>query len=249
MNEKIENQETSEVETNETTTPKRNYFSWWTGATLATKITFIRLALIPLIMFFYIGANEFYNSDFFFYWGKIVALILFIIAAATDYLDGWIARKFDQVSDTGKLFDPIADKLLVLTGVALIVTDPFLISAQSGFLPSWVAIFIIFIPVARDTIIAIIRQLALNKGIVIGADKVAKAKSIFMFIALSLFMLYAANVGRISNYLIEEGLFLDLIRYTAWSTMIVALALTIISGVNYVVKFQKGQSAEVESTD
>jgi len=239
MNEKIETLDTKEPETAEKKPNK--YFVWWTGATLATKITFVRLMLIPFIMFFYIGANEF-SVYFFNDWGKIIALILFIVAALTDYLDGWIARKYNQVSDTGKLFDPIADKLLVLTGLVLIVTDPSIMNnAHSNFLPAWAATFVVFIPVARDIVIAIVRQLALNKGIVIGADNIAKAKSIFLFIATALFMLYAANATRVSGEtFLGTGTFFDVFRYIAWTTMVIALALTIISCVNYIVKFNKG---------
>ncbi|MCL2756255.1 MAG: CDP-alcohol phosphatidyltransferase family protein [Firmicutes bacterium] len=250
--EEIKEQElTTDVETSESS-PKKNYFAWWTNSTLATKVTFARLAMIPFIIFFYIGANEFTASDFFFYWGKIVALIIFIVAVATDYLDGYLARKRNEVSDVGKLLDPIADKLLAFTAFALIVTDTRLLASDpDGFLPGFAAALIILIPISRDLIVGIIRQLAATKGIVMAADKIAKAKTMLMFLSLTLFMIYAANFNFSSTAthtpFLGTDLFFDMFRYIAWFFMIVTMALTVISCVNYIIKYNKAQKELIET--
>jgi len=223
---------------------KANYFAWWTGCTTATKITYARLMFIPLILFFYIGAIEFTGSDFFFFWGKLIAFILFVIAGATDWLDGYVARKYNQVSDTGKLLDPIVDKLLALTAFVLIVTDAHILGDADidRFLPVFAAAIIIFVALARDYIVNIIRQLAASKGIVIPADQTAKIKTTLQFIALGMFMFYAAdfNLSAGERYgVLGLNLLFDIYRYVAWFVMIAATVLTIISCVIYIVKYNK----------
>jgi len=82
---------------------------------LPNKLSLLRIFLIPVMLFFYL-------ADFVPY-GKVIALAVFIIAAFTDFLDGKIARKHNLVTNLGKLLDPIADKLLVMSGLLLVVID------------------------------------------------------------------------------------------------------------------------------
>ena len=84
---------------------------------LPNKITLIRIILIPFMVFFYLA--DFIPN----FWGKIVALVIFIIAALTDMLDGQIARKKGLVTNFGKFFDSIADKLLTMSALLLVVCD------------------------------------------------------------------------------------------------------------------------------
>ncbi|MCL2570498.1 MAG: CDP-diacylglycerol--glycerol-3-phosphate 3-phosphatidyltransferase [Firmicutes bacterium] len=219
---------------------KAGIFGWWTNSTLATKITYIRLAFVPLILFFYIGAIEFVGSDFFFFYGKLIAFILFAVACVTDWLDGYIARKHNQVTDTGKLLDPIVDKVLTLSAFVLIVTDAQILGDADfdRFLPVFAAALIIFIPLARDYIVNIIRQLAATKGITIPADKTAKIKTMLQFLALGMFLFYAADYN-MDPSILGLGMFFDIYRYVAWFAMISATILTIVSCVIYVNKYNK----------
>ena len=249
----MENQENEIVQTQEEVVefkPKRpvgDYFRWWTNATLATKVTYARLALIPLILFFWIGAIEF-NSDFFFSYGKLIAFLLFVVAVATDFLDGWIARRFNQVSDTGKLLDPICDKLLALTAFVLIVVDPQLMDDFDNMMPRFAAILIIFLAISRDYIVSVIRQLSAQKGIAMGADTTAKAKTVVMFIALALFMFYAADYN-LNNPVLGVGTFFDVFRYISWFLMAVASGLTVISCGIYLYKYNKPKVEEIVGDD
>lgn len=218
---------------------------WWSETTLATKITLSRLLFIPFILFFYIGAIEFTSSEFFLSYGKLIAVILFVIAAATDWLDGYVARLRDEVSDAGKLLDPIVDKILVLSGLVLVVMDPVLLEDLDNMMLTWAGILILFFMISREFIVAAVRQLSLQKGITIGADQFGKAKTIFQFVAITLFMLYAVAIEKAD---ITDGIFYEIFRYTAWFTMITAVILSIASAVNYIIKFQmsKTQAEETE---
>ena len=82
---------------------------------IPNKLSMLRIILIPFMLFFYL-------ADFVPY-GKIIAIAIFIVAAFTDMLDGHIARKYNLVTNLGKLLDPIADKLLVMSALLLVVVD------------------------------------------------------------------------------------------------------------------------------
>ncbi|AHI54080.1 CDP-diacylglycerol-glycerol-3-phosphate 3-phosphatidyltransferase [Spiroplasma sabaudiense Ar-1343] len=153
----------------------------------ANRITMIRLLLIPVIvilMVFY----QFPGSPLFDVWNQtinigthyqlpiayLVAGILFIIAAFTDFLDGYIARKFNQVTTFGKFFDAIADK--VLTNTVLIVF------ACSGIVPIWMAVVLI----ARDFIIDAVRQILATKEVIMAANWMGKIRAAMEMVGMSL---------------------------------------------------------------
>ena len=108
----------------------------------------------------------------------LVAGALFIIASLTDFIDGYIARKYQMVTDLGKMLDAIADKILV--------NSILIILATSGFIHPIIPVVI----VCRDTVVDIIKMIAGNKGKVVGAIKTGKIKTIFMMIGISLTMFY-----------------------------------------------------------
>lgn len=108
----------------------------------------------------------------------IIGGILFIIASLTDFLDGYLARKNNQVTDFGKFVDAIADKVLV--------NSVLIIFAVEGVISPIIPVVIIF----RDTIIDSIRMLASNKGVVIAAGKAGKLKTACMMVGLSLVFFY-----------------------------------------------------------
>lgn len=108
----------------------------------------------------------------------IIAGVLFIIASITDMIDGRIARKYNMVTDLGKMLDAIADKILV--------NSVLIILATSGFIHPIIPVII----VSRDTIVDIIKMIAGTKGKVIGAIKLGKVKTIFMEIGIVLTLFY-----------------------------------------------------------
>ena len=186
---------------------------------LPNKLSLSRLLMIPLIVFFYL-------ADFIPYGiGKIVAIVIFIAAALTDMLDGKIARKHNLVTNLGKFLDPIADKILTATVFFLILAD--------GTLPAPYGVIIVTIIIAREFMVSALRQLAANKGIVLAADKWGKAKTFVQMIALPLCMLlsYIYTCGfNTPNWLV---LTMQIVSFTFIGA---ATLLTIVSGVNYLVK-------------
>ena len=164
-----------------------------------------------------------------------IATVFFIILAATDSLDGYLARSRNEVTTFGKFMDPLADKLLVCSALIALV--------ELGILPAWVVIIII----ARDFIMSGIRLVAASQGEVIAASWYGKFKTAFQMVAIVMFML-RGSVGR----LFGEG-FAGVFEVLSWIVMGIALVLTIVSLVDYFVKaryllgFARKEGEESES--
>ena len=202
--------------------------------TTATKITLSRFALIPLIIFFYLSGTLVMNA-FFIQYGKLIAMILFIIAAATDWVDGYIARKYNQISDMGKLLDPIADKMLVYTGFILVATDAFIIHGLNNLLPVWLIVIAFVATLGRDLIVNALRMVASEKKIVIAADNLGKLKSVLQFAAISLLMFWSFDyMMRVFEY----GLLLEIFEYLCIFVLSAATIVCVYSGVNYMVQYK-----------
>lgn len=186
---------------------------------LPNKITTIRILLIPFMIFFYL-ANFIPNG-----WGKIIALIIFIGAALTDMLDGHYARKYNLTTDLGKFLDPIADKLLVTSALLLVVCDGTVV-APYGVL---VAIIIL----GRELIISAFRQIAAAKNFVMAADFWGKIKTFVTDISLpALFLLSFFYANGVAN----GTMFLTVFEIINYVLLGASVALTIVSGINYILK-------------
>ena len=156
--------------------------------------------------------------------GKLIATILFIIASITDFLDGYLARKNNEVTNTGKFLDPIADKLLVMAGILIIIQD--------AILPVYVYIIACALVFARDYLVNSLRQVASTKGVVIAADKSGKIKTLLLDIALVGMMLLGINKQQ--NWF--EGLGIDIFSYIVYAIGILALFMVIYSSIDYFIK-------------
>ena len=185
---------------------------------LPNKLSLLRIFLIPVMMFFYL--------ENFFPYGKIVALAVFIVAVLTDTLDGYIARKYNLVTDLGKLLDTNADKILILSALLLIICDGTIIAP-------W-GVIIATIILGRDMLISAFRQIAASKGIVMAADKWGKIKAIITDIAVLTFFVVA-----FLNDMSISGLVFDIFNITSYVLMGIAVVLTIYSAINYIVKNRK----------
>lgn len=140
--------------------------------TLATKITFIRLALIPVYMVaMYLSGGE----SGLWMW---VALGVFILASVTDFVDGNIARKYHQVSDLGKFLDPLADKLLTIAAMVMF--------CQWGRFPGWALMIVL----TREFGVTGLRLVAAGKGKVIAAGWSGKVKTASTMVALCVQMAF-----------------------------------------------------------
>ena len=138
---------------------------------------------------------------------RIVANVLFIVASLTDLFDGKIARKYNLVTNFGKFMDPLADKLLVCSALICLI--------ELGQLPAWVVIIII----SREFIISGFRQVAADNGVVIAASYWGKFKTTFQMAAVILMIFNIPALTLVTNIVV-----------------VIAVALTIISLVDYVAK-------------
>jgi CDP-diacylglycerol--glycerol-3-phosphate 3-phosphatidyltransferase len=214
-----------------------------TKITLATKITIARMVILPFIVFFYLSGS-FIDSWFLQQHGRLIGLALFLIAFLTDWLDGYIARKYNQISDLGKLLDPIADKLLTVVGISLIITDPevvrFSFYHDYALMPLWFAVSLICFAMARDFIVSLTRQVAADKGIIIAAHWSGKIKTVVMLSGVALTMLFAylsfLNFHLGSFNITNE---VDFMGYICLFLLSACIVLNIYSAYDYVDRYRK----------
>ncbi len=155
--------------------------------------------------------------------GHWIALISFIIAAVSDFVDGWLARKLGMVTPMGKLLDPVADKVLV--GAAYVY-----LSAQ-GLCPVWVTVLIL----AREFLVTGLRQIAIEAGQVIAADRLGKWKTGFqLMFCITCLVWFAFQPIHSANPLVALLRYLsDIHGWLQPVSMWLALGLTLLSGWNY----------------
>ena len=150
--------------------------------TTANKITLTRIAMIPFFIYFaaqpMLNTVEYASGTYPFPTCTLIALILFCVASFTDFLDGYVARKYNQVTDFGKFVDPLADKLLVASALILFVEQ----KAMAG----WMVCVIL----ARELIITSLRVVAANKGVVMAATWTGKVKTCVQIGGIIIIYLY-----------------------------------------------------------
>lgn len=190
---------------------------------LPNKLTLLRLILIPFfIAAFYLG---FFAGHYF------VALGIFVVASLTDFLDGYIARKYNMVTDLGKFLDPIADKVLVLAGLIVLIADPYETNVFGrigiiGIIYGGVGVSIIM---AREMVVSSLRMMAAKKGIVLAAEMTGKVKTFFTDVTIIVLLL----AGDLLNFAPDVGIVFDYIGLACFG---VSVLLTIISGCSYLIK-------------
>lgn len=196
------------------------------------KITLSRLLLIPLIVFFYLAT--------FIPYARLVATILFIVACLTDFVDGHLARKTNQVTDLGKFFDSIADKVLIATGFILTCAVP-ISTGYSVIYPNWLGVVCVIVILAREFIVSALRQIAASKGIVLAADKGGKIKATCQFVIVSIYMAYSfVLTDLISNPALNfNGRVFAVLNFVFMILLIATTLLTIYSGANYLIRNRK----------
>lgn len=152
---------------------------------LPNRLTIFRIILVPIfVLLFYISMNNNDNSILNTNIYKILSAILFIIASITDYFDGVIARKYNLITNFGKLMDPLADKILVISALMLL-------SANNDINVIWIIIVVI-----REIAISAIRLVCLEQGNVVAASIYGKYKTSLQMIAiiLLLFNIHTLNI-------------------------------------------------------
>lgn len=199
---------------------------------LPNKLTILRMIMVPFFVAFILLSPKVL-------WFKWIALAIFILASLTDMLDGKIARKYNLITNFGKFMDPLADKLLVCSAL-ICLTD-------LNMIPSWITIVII----AREFIVSGFRLIAAEKGVVIAAGKSGKWKTAITMVMVC-FMLCVVNgqgfvKQEVPNASIDAFYPIYWVLYgIGFVLMIVAVILTIVSMIDYLVKNKDVMKDEVE---
>jgi len=166
---------------------------------LPNKLTITRMLIVPV--FIVILMLEYY----------VISAVVFILASLTDMFDGMIARKYNLVTNFGKIMDPLADKILVVAALVCLV--------QLGDVPAWMVIVIL----AREFTVTGLRTAAAAQGIVIAAGTTGKIKTILQMIAIPALLLQNWPFSYIG---------FPFAQIMLWASLI----MTVVSGVEYVVK-------------
>lgn len=182
---------------------------------LPNQLTVARIILTPVFLFLFISGNPMLIQ---------ISLIVFLIAALTDWYDGWLARKFNYITDWGKFMDPLADKILTSTAFFALVSV--------GVLELWM----VFLIVLRDVIVTVMRIIADSKKISFSTSLTAKIKTfiqmIFLYYVLIFFTLNTVeqikiNYSGVISFLLNE----KLIYYS----MLFVTVFTVFTGIQYFV--------------
>jgi CDP-diacylglycerol--glycerol-3-phosphate 3-phosphatidyltransferase len=172
---------------------------------LPIALTLFRIVLVPLIMVFLISSSRV---------SVLIAAVIFVAASLTDWLDGRMARRWNQVTRLGTLLDPVADKLLVAAALVSLV--------HVEMLAAWIAVVII----GRELAVTGLRGVALSMGTVVPASSLGKAKTVSQYVAITVLIL-------------EKGVSpdLEIFHLISRGLLWIAVALTVISGVDYFYRF------------
>lgn len=189
--------------------------------TPANMVTLIRICLVPVFVTALLSpwpallGVTIITQDI----QRIIATVIFIIISATDWLDGYLARSRNEVTDFGKFIDPLADKILVASALLALI--------ELGALPSWVVLIIL----AREFIVSGVRMLAATAGVVIAASYLGKFKTVFQMIAIVLFTIKDTHSE--ADMLLSPN---EVLWIISWIVMTIALVLTIVSMLDYIAK-------------
>lgn len=186
---------------------------------LPNQLTVARIVLTPVFVFFFLSESPLF---------KQISLAIFIIAALTDWYDGWLARKFNYITAWGKFWDPLADK--ILTSAA------FLGFVFLGYLSWWMVAIIIF----RDFVITVLRSYADYKGQSFPTSRYAKWKTAYQMTFL--YLLIAVYTGRYTDFVYNgnEAFFNNVLNFNfLYYIMLSVTIITFHSGFTYLFNNRK----------
>lgn len=184
---------------------------------LANRITIARITMIPLFMIcFYsycvlnVASSE--QAPIWTTMSYVLTVFLFVLAAGTDKLDGYVARKYNQITNLGKLLDPLADKLLISAALIML--------AEAGMVQGWMAVIII----GREIVITALRMAASARGIALAADQFGKIKMVLQVIAITAVLLHNFPFSLFTTFPVDQAL------------LAAATFVTLLSGCNYIIR-------------
>lgn len=198
---------------------------------LPNKLTVLRLILVPVFMIFTIVDNV---------WMRFFALVIFIAASLTDLFDGYLARKYGEVTDFGKFLDPLADKFLITAAFVCFV------GMRELHVPAWMVVLII----GREFMITGLRTLAASKGIVIAADRAGKFKTTSQITAVIIILIILCTNSLLEhNYNLTPALLTEMpgsssvlgsaLSWSSYWIVFITTILTLVSGLSYLYKHRQ----------
>ena len=172
---------------------------------LAIALTLVRIVLVPFVIVFLISSSRVH---------VLIAALIFFAASLTDWLDGRVARRRNQVTRLGTLLDPVADKLLVAAALISLV--------QVDMIQAWMAMVII----GRELAVTGLRGVALSMGVVVPASRLGKLKTVTQYVAVTLLIL-------------EKGVPAEFVPFhlVTDAMLWITLAITVLSGLDYFYGF------------
>lgn len=184
--------------------------------TLPNQLTILRIILTPVFLYLFLSNDPFFIQ---------VSLAVFFVAALTDWYDGWLARKYNYISDWGKFWDPLADKILTSTA--------FLGFVFVGLLPLWMVLLIII----RDLVVTLLRVYAESRGYNFITSYYAKWKTLLQMIFLYYLLLLYVGLKTKEIYLGNENLFQFFAnKDILFIVMLTITVVTVHSGITYLIK-------------
>lgn len=185
---------------------------------LANRLTMLRIALTFIFMFAFSWQGL---------WPKVLALIIFSVAALSDLFDGMIAKKRNMITDFGRLMDPIADKILVLAAFAAFL--------EMQLIDAWMFVII----VSREILITSLRLFALNKGKVLSAVRAGKHKTASQMAVIFYILGFIVVKEAVKNYSVWNPVWEDFFRKSINILMLFTVGFTLYSGLSYLWENRK----------
>ena len=198
---------------------------------IPTKITLARIALVVgLLVYFFVcqilgslgEMPDLILGDTGIHLTYLIACAIFVVAAATDAVDGYLARKWHQVTDLGKFLDPIADKMLVNSLLIFLCVPSTFASGQMT-----IPVFCVILMVLRDLVVDTMRFVAASKGEVVAANIFGKLKTVFQMVAIPVCLLNGFPLSYLGGPALYDG---------AHILIYLATLMSLVSGVIYVVE-------------
>ncbi|MFH2146041.1 MAG: CDP-diacylglycerol--glycerol-3-phosphate 3-phosphatidyltransferase [Candidatus Omnitrophota bacterium] len=179
---------------------------------LPNRLTVLRIILTFIFMFLLFSEGLL---------AKIMALVVFTLACVSDFFDGYLARKYDLITDLGKLLDPLADKILVLSA--------YLAFLEMRIITAWMVAIIIL----RELIVSGVRFLATSKGKILAAAKAGKHKTVSQMVSIFIILAYIIIKEICTGFNFWNAKIEFWAKFAIYLLMLITVALTVISGIFY----------------
>ncbi|MDD5246515.1 MAG: CDP-diacylglycerol--glycerol-3-phosphate 3-phosphatidyltransferase [Candidatus Omnitrophica bacterium] len=187
---------------------------------IANKITMFRIFLTAVFILFLIWWEKIW-------WTKLISLLIFSLAALSDFLDGLIAKRRNMITDFGKLMDPIADKILVLAAFAAFL--------QLQIINVWMFMVII----SREILITSLRLFALNKGKVLSASKAGKHKTASQMVVIFFILVFVVFQEVMKRFFVWNPNWDNFFKWSIYLLMLFTVGVTLYSGLSYLWENRK----------